>query len=176
MSNLSQDSLNTKASVAEDLIAVVNKATVTAGRSFTDLVKATDPKLSSIPVKPKGAPKKNPGLSPVHQASTAEEMAILLTPLISERFALLNSITKKLRTQLGLYFKSTGIVNEYCLVIMTESSSWAVPESFATTSQSLEQLTVPMLLLITKLATYTVQLRDKKLHLTTGVLFTDIST
>ena len=138
MSDLSQDSSNTNASVAEDLTAVMNKAAVTAGRSFADLVKATDPKLSSVPVKPKGVPKKTPGLSPVRQASTAEEMAILLTPLISEQFALLNSVTKKLLTQIGLYFKSTGIVNESCLGMMTQSSSWTVPDSFTTTSQPLE--------------------------------------
>ena len=60
--------------------------------------------------------------------------------------------------------------------MMTESSSWAVPETFATTSQYLEQLTVLVLLLLTKLVTYTVQLRNEKLHLTTGVLFTDVST
>ena len=97
MSDLSQDSSNTKASVAENLTAVMNVAAVTGGRSFADLVKATDvQKLSSVPVKPKGAPKKTPGLSPVRQANTAEEMAILLTPLISKRFALSNSVTKKL--------------------------------------------------------------------------------
>ena len=176
MSDLSQDSSNTKVSVAKNLTAVMNVAAVTGGRSFTDLVKTTDTKLSSIPVKLKGAPKRSLGLSPVRQANTAEEMAILLTPLISERFALPNSVTKKLCTQLALYFKDMGIVNESCLGIMTDSSSWAVPESLSTTSQSLEHLTVPVLLLLTKLATYTVQLRNEKLHLTMGVLFTDVRT
>ena len=89
MSDLSQDSSNTKASVAENLTAIMNVAAVTGGRPFADLVKATDAqKLSSIPVKPKGAPKNPPGLSPVYQANTAEEMVILHTLLISKRFAL----------------------------------------------------------------------------------------
>ena len=51
-----------------------------------------------------------------------------------------------------------------------------MPEFFATSGQSLEQLTVPVLLLLTKLATYTIQLRNEKLHLITGVLFNDITT
>ena len=147
------------------------------GWSFAELVNATNSRNpASVPVKSKGAPKKTPGLSPVCQANTGKEMAILLKPLISERFALLNSVTKKLRTPLGIYFKATGIGNESCLGMMTESSSWVVLDSFATSGQSLEQLTVPALLLLTKLATYLVQLRQESLHLSTGLFFADLAT
>ena len=93
-------------------------------QSFAKLVNATDSrKPGSVPAKPEGVPKKTPSLNPVHQANTAEEMAILITSLISKRFTLSNSVTKKIRIQLGLYFKATGIVNESCLGMMTESSS-----------------------------------------------------
>ena len=83
---------------------------------------------------------------------------------------------KKLRVQLGLCFKATGIANKYCLEIMTESSRWAVSKSFATDNQYLEQLTVHTLLLLAKLATYSVQLRKESLHLSTGVLFNNLAT
>ena len=78
-----------------------------------------------------------PGLSPVHQANTAEEMAILLTPLISKRFTLSKTVTKKLK-----------VANDSFLSMMTEYSRWVVPESFAAKNQTLEQLTVPFLLLL----------------------------
>ena len=112
ISDRSQDSSETIASVAEDLAQVMNVSTV-SGLSFAELFIATDTrKFSYIPVKPKGAPKKTLGLNPVRQANTAEEMSILLTPLISKRFSLSNTVTKKLLTQLGLYFKATGIIHK----------------------------------------------------------------
>ena len=86
MSDCSQDTQNTIASVAEDLTSVMDVAAA-CGRSFYKLVKATDArKPTSVPKKSKGAPKKTPGLSPVHQANTAEEMEVLLMPVISEDF------------------------------------------------------------------------------------------
>ena len=73
MSDLSQDLSNTKSSVAEDLTAAMNVVAVTGGRSFAELIKATDAqKQSSVPAKPKGTPNKTPGISPVRQANTAE--------------------------------------------------------------------------------------------------------
>ena len=97
MSDRSEDSLKTIASVAEDLTAVMNIAAL-SGQSFTELVNATDTrKPGYVPVKPKCAPKKTPDLNPVRQANTAEEIAILLTLLTKEQFALSNSFTKKLR-------------------------------------------------------------------------------
>ena len=69
------------------------------------------------------------------------------------------SVTKKLTVKVGLYFQASEIAYKYCIGMMTESSSYAVPDSFATEIQSLEQLTVPVLLFLTKLATYSVQLR-----------------
>ena len=176
MSDRSQDSQKMISPVAEDLTAVMNVAIV-VGRSFAELVNATDSrKPGYVPTKPKGAPKKTPVLSSIRQTNTAKEMAIVLTPLISKRFALSNSVTKKLHTQLLLYFKATGIIHNFCLGIMMESSSWALPEYFVTSGQSLEQLIVPVRLLFTKLATYYVQQRHESLHLTTGVLFTDLAT
>ena len=153
MSDRSQDSRKAISSVAEDLTSVTNVAAV-GDSSFTELVNAMDSrKPASVTAKSKGTPKKISGLRLVRQANMAKEMTILLTPINSKRFALSNGVTKKLRTQLGLYFKNTGIVNKSFLGMMTESSSWAVPESFDTSGQSLEQLTVPVLLLLTKLST-----------------------
>ena len=68
-----------------------------------------------------------PSLSPVHQAKTAKEMAILLTPLISKRFTFSKTVNKKLKVQLVLYFQATGIANDSCIGMMMEYSSWAVP-------------------------------------------------
>ena len=98
MSNRSQDTQNLKASVAENLTKVMDVACA-GRRSFAELVGAMDAKKPvHVPVKSvKGVSKQTPGLSPVRQANTAEEMTVLLTPLISERFALSNSVTKKLR-------------------------------------------------------------------------------
>ena len=67
MSDLSQDSSNTKASGTKDLTQVMNTAAVTGGRSFAKIIKATDAKKScSVSVNPKGVPKnKTPDLIPV---------------------------------------------------------------------------------------------------------------
>ena len=102
MSDRSKYSQKTIASIAEEITAVTNVAAV-GGRSFSELVNATDLRKSgSVTTKPKGAPNNTPSLSPAYQANTTEEIASLLTPLISKRFELSNSVTKKLRTQLGL--------------------------------------------------------------------------
>ena len=132
MSDPSQNSQRTIVPVTEDLTSLMN-VTAAGGRLFTELVNATASREPAyVPANYKGAPQKNPGINPVHQANTVEEMAILLTPLISEQFALSNSVANKLRTQLGLYIKDTVIMNESCLGMMTESSSWVVQDSFAT--------------------------------------------
>ena len=67
-----------------------------------------------------------------------------------------------------------GIVNESYLGMMTKSSGWEVPEYFITSGQSLEQLMFPVLLILTKLATYIGHLRHERLYLTTQVLFADL--
>ena len=59
---------------------------------------------------------------------------------------------------------------------MTENSSWATLDLFVTDSQGLEQLTVLVLLILTKLDMYTVRLRNESLHLFSGVLFSDLDT
>ena len=147
-------------------------------RSFAELVNLIDSKKpSSVPIKSaKITSKKTPGLSLVHQSNTAEEMVILLTPLISERFSLSKSITNKIKVQLGIYFQATCIANQSCLGMMIESSSWAVLDSFETETQSLEQVTVLLLLLLTKLAKYSVHLSKEPLHLCTGVIFNNLPT
>ena len=96
MSDRWQNSLKTIVSVAKDLTVVMNVAVVD-GQSFAKWVNANDARNPGfVPVKPKGWPKNTPVLSPVRQANTSEERAILLTLLMSKRFALLNSATKKL--------------------------------------------------------------------------------
>ena len=177
MSNRSQDTASSIFSVAEDLAEAMNVAS-TIGRSFAKLVKPTEiEKPSFVSGKIANAQSKlTPNLSPVHQANSAEEMAILLSPLISECFTLGKSATKKLRIQLGLYFKSMGITDELCLGMRMDHAIWAVPDLFATDTEALEQLMVPVILLLTKLATYSLQLRKEYLYLCTGVLLADLST
>ena len=104
------------------------------GRSFAKLVNIRDAKKpTSVSIKSvKYASKQTPGIRPVRQANTVEEMTALLTPPISGQFILLYSVTKKLGVQLRLCFKATGIANESCLGMMTKPSSWAVPDSFVT--------------------------------------------
>ena len=98
MLDRSQDTQNSKASISEDLTTLRNVAGAYR-RSSSKLIDVTDAKkLTYVPVKSvKGLSKQVPGIRPVRQANTAEEMAVLLTPLITKRFALSNSITKKLR-------------------------------------------------------------------------------
>ena len=115
-------------------------------------------------------------LSLARQASSAEEMEILLTLLISKRLTLSKSFTKNMKVQLGLYFKAMGIAKETFLGMMTNHSSWAVPESFAAQTEALDQLAVPVLLLLTKLPTYYVYIRNEVLYLCTGVLFNNLTT
>ena len=99
MSDRSQDTASSILSVAEVLIEVMKVAS-TVGRSFSELVKSTETKKpSSVSGKTvKAQAKITPGLSPVRQDNSAEEMMILLSPLTSEYFTLGKSATKKLRS------------------------------------------------------------------------------
>ena len=153
------------------------KLASTSCRFFVELINPTETKKSfSISRNTtKAQAKLAPGLSPVRQANSAKEMAILLSPHISERFTLDKLATKKMRSQLVLYFKSTRITDKSYLGMMTDHASWAVPDSFATDTEALEQLTVPVLLLLTKLSTYSIQLRNEPLYLCTGVIFANLS-
>ena len=98
MSDHSQDTVYPNPSVAKDLTKAINLAGI-SGRLFTELVNLTEAKSPLlVPVKSaKIAPKLTPRLSPVHQANSAKEISILLSPLISERLTLLKLVTKNLK-------------------------------------------------------------------------------
>ena len=99
MYDRSQDITSSILSVDEDLTEAM-KVTSTVGRLFTELVKPAEiKKPSSISGKTaKTQTKFTPNLRPVRQSNSVEEMVILLSPLISERFTFSKFTTKMLRS------------------------------------------------------------------------------
>ena len=93
------------------------------------------------------------GISPVQMENSADEMVKLLLLLIIERFSLKKGNIKKLYSQLWMYFNTNGITNELCLGVTTKHASWAVHDSLSAEVHSIEQLTVPVALQLSKLAT-----------------------
>ena len=109
-------------------------------------------------------------------ANSANEMAKLLYPFTITWFSLTNDNSKKLQDQFCVYFNVAGITNESCLGMMTRNRSWSLVESFSTKKQDMNQLAVPVTLLLSKLATYTILLRKKSQHISSDVLLSDLAT
>ena len=167
MSERGHDSDSYKFSVTEILNHVLNLIGTTCSNIFLKLVGGTleiARKGSSISTTSKTTnitSIKIPYLRPAQTLKFSNEITKLLSLLIIKQFSLTKSNSKKLHDQLCVHFNATSITNKSCVGMMTKHGSWEMSDSFSTEKQDMDQLTIPITLLLYKLAIYTVILRKR---------------
>ena len=115
------------------------------------------------------------GLSTTRTCTDANSVLAVVAPYFQERFALSDSQTASLRTQLEFYFIQCGITNEEMLSVMTSPDSWPKPQQLAMDASPLNLVTVPVTLLLSQIAKYTGRILHESCYLTTGVTFSSLS-
>jgi len=111
------------------------------------------------------------GLSTTKTCSDHDDVATVVTPLIGERFALSDAQRTKLQGQLSIYFVKSGVTNEEILSFMTDPASWPVPGTIADDGAPLNLITVPVTLLLAKIAKYTSLALDQSFYLSPKMKF-----
>ena len=111
------------------------------------------------------------GLSKVAQCASASNVADTIAPFIVEKFSLNEDAAIKLGTQLTFFLEKVGVVNESVLSMMKEKTSWPIPSTMETTSEKLEMITVPVVLLLSEIAGCTEQVLESNYFLVLGVTY-----
>ena len=101
------------------------------------------------------------GLMKTKTCTTSVEMAKMMVPLISEQLTITAEVTTELLVQLSVYFAHTGIHNKEFLAFMTNFVDWPRPHAFATPTQKINLISIPVTLLLSKIARYAVALQEK---------------
>ena len=114
------------------------------------------------------------GLSTTKTCSDHDDVATVVTPLIGERFALSDAQRTKLQGQLSIYFVKSGVTNEEILSFMTDPASWPVPSTIADDGAPLNLITVPVTLLLAKIAKYTSLALEQSFYLSSKMNFKDV--
>ena len=116
--------------------------------------------------------------SPICTRATAKnqrEMAELIAPLISNQFSMDTATAISFKMQLTAYFVCIGIANESCLSMMSSYASWVPPTTFQTTSQKYDLITVPVMMMLAKLATYAVVFEQCNMHISKSATFDELT-
>ena len=85
-------------------------------------------------------------------------------------------VTTELLKQLSAYFEHMVIYNEEYLSFMKNYANWPPPQTIATITQNINIIYVPITLLLSKIANYTVALQEEKLYLSPGIGHCALST
>jgi len=85
-------------------------------------------------------------------------MAKMMVPLISEQFTMTAEVITELLVQLSAYFSHTGIHNKEFLAFMTNYVDWLPPNTVTTPTKKINLIYIPVTLLLSKIASYTVAL------------------
>ena len=171
MSDTENNSFNTAPTDLNPTLEAQQDETKTPNRvPFTDTIKALDrsakkkskknskrtsdsTNLVTVP-KTVGHPVSVPK-HPVQSTTTATnqgKMADLIAPLIIDQFSMHSVAATEFKKQLSAYFLRIGIANESCLSMMSSYASWVPPNIFSTLTQTYELITVPVLMILAKLA------------------------
>jgi hypothetical protein len=79
------------------------------------------------------------------------------------------------KAQLTAYFVCIGIANESCLSMMSAYASWVPPITFQTEHQSYELITVPVTMMLSKLASYAVIFEQCNVHFSRTATFDELT-
>jgi hypothetical protein len=111
---------------------------------------------------------------PVQSTTTATSQgktADLIAPLIIDQFSMVTDAATEFKKQLSTYFLRIVIANKSCLSMMSSYASWVPPNKFSTLTQTYALITVPILMMLAKLASYAVIFNANNLHMTLGATY-----
>jgi len=78
-------------------------------------------------------------------------------------------VTTELLVQLSAYFAHTGIHNKEYLSFMTNYVDWPLLQTIAIPKQKMNLISISVIFLISKIASYTIFLQEEKLYLSPGI-------
>ena len=136
---------------------------------------STEISLAAVPVvvmEPVETPVSKHSLLRTQTCVSAASMADIVGPLIGERFSMTIDLVEELTRQLNVYFEFAGVMNDETYSFMTDYKEW--PSAKGVDSETLNMVTVPVTLLLAKLASYTVLVLENKLFLSPGVKFSEL--
>jgi len=84
-------------------------------------------------------------------------------------------VRTELLVQVSVYFANTGIHNNKFLAFMTNYMDWPPPHATNPT-QKMNLISIPVTLLLSKIASYTVALQEENLCLSPGICYCALST
>ena len=103
---------------------------------------------------------------------TAEELAIILTPLLMEKFRFKEDTEKELLRQAQLFFEKSGITNDSLYAYMA-TQTWPMVKTVGEPLALV--ITHPITALLSEIAGYVGLALDKKYHLEEGVTYESLS-
>jgi len=102
---------------------------------------------------------------------TAEELAILLTPLLMEKFRFKTDTEDELLRQAQLFLEKTGVTNDSLYAYM-ETQAWPMVK---TVEEPLALITHPVTALLSEIAGYVGLALDENYHLEQGMTYQSLS-
>jgi len=111
------------------------------------------------------------GLSEVKTIVITEDMAVIVSYLVGERFAFDTEKCDKLEDQLLFFFNGSGVANEDVFSIMTNPSVWHKASKLEDEENYLDLITVPVTLLLFQIALYTEHTLSHSLYLHKGITY-----
>jgi len=117
----------------------------------------------------------NKGLVKTKLCKTSVEMEDMIGPLISKKLIMTEKVTTILLVQMSAYFTHTGIHNEEHLSFMTSYVNWPPPQTITTASQKMNLISIPVTLLLLKIAKYMIAIKEEKLYLSPGIEYYALS-
>ena len=85
-------------------------------------------------------------------------MAQMMVPLISKQFTMTAEVTTEPLVQMSAYFAHMGIHHKEYLSFITNYIDWTPPHTISTAKQKINPISVPVTIMISKIASYTVSL------------------
>ena len=115
------------------------------------------------------------GLSLTQVCTDGAKVADVMSNLISQRFTVDPTNVAELKAEMKTYFAKAGVINEQIFSFMTEFKSWPDVNKVGRGNSALKHISVPVVLLLTKLAGYTNKMLIAGYFLSNTVIYNDFS-
>ena len=113
------------------------------------------------------------GLSLTKTCTTAKDVATVIANLVSERFALPATKTSDLKKDMTKFFSKASVTNEEIFSFMVDSTSWPDPSTSGPNGGSLQNITMPVVLLLSQLASSVQKMHKAGYFLSSNVKYAD---
>ena len=135
---------------------------------------ADAPSRDLFPSSDSGSPSSSPtatsiGCSPSQVATDAAKLSTIVTGFIFDRFKMDEAKRLDMETQLTSYFRGAGVENDSIFSIMTDQDRWPSPDS------SLPLLTLPVIVLLSQLASHTALVLGNDYYLAQGMQYKSLA-